>query len=235
MMRHLKFLSRRICVPDELDMIEHYDTRAERLADLWVHAVGLGFAAAGGLVLAVLAAIYGGIGMATATAVYAVCLVVMLTSSTIYNLTRPCAARPILRRIDEAAIFLMIAGSYTPFTLRFEGGWAVGFTALVWAIALTGVAVKLVAPRINDAFWSLVYIGFGWLAVLALRPMTAAIEAPALWLLAAGGLIYTAGVFVFISRKLPYRRAIWHGFVVAGAGTHWTAVLLSVVLAPVAG
>lgn len=235
MVRYVKVLKRRICVPDELDMIEHYDTRAERLADLWVHAIGLGFAAAGGIGLAVLAAVSGGVGLAAATGIYAICLVAMLTASTIYNLTRPCAARPILRRIDEAAIFLMIAGSYTPFTLQFEGGWAVGFTALVWAIALTGVAVKLVAPRINDLFWSLVYVGFGWLAVLAIRPMTEALPAPALWLLAAGGLIYTTGVLVFISRKLPFRRAIWHGFVVAGAGTHWAAVLIGVVLAPMAG
>jgi hemolysin III len=233
MMQAFKRLVAHICVPDELDMIEHYQTRAERLADLWVHAIGLGFAAAGGVALAVLAALYSGVGTVMATAIYALCLAAMLTASTVYNLTRPCAARPVLRRLDEAAIFLMIAGSYTPFTTtRFEGGWAFGFTALVWAIALAGVGAKLVAPRISDAFWSGVYVLFGWLAVIALKPMIDTVHPIALGLLVAGGLIYTAGVFVFISPKVKFRRAIWHGFVVAGAGVHWAAVLVGVVLVP---
>ncbi|WP_446680618.1 PAQR family membrane homeostasis protein TrhA [Brevundimonas balnearis] len=223
----------RIWTPDELDMIEHYRNRAEWTADLWVHVVGLAIAGVGGIVLAALAAIYGGVGMVLATAIYALCLVAMLTASTIYNLTHPCAVRPVLRRLDEAAIFLMIAGSYTPFTTqRFEGGWSAGFTLLVWLMAAAGVIAKLTAPRLNDRFWSAIYVLFGWVAVLALKPMLDTVHPIALGLLVAGGLIYTAGVFVFISEKAPFRRAIWHGFVVAGASTHWAAVLVGVVLAP---
>ena len=235
MLRKMKTIFGRVCIPDELDMIEHYRTPAEKTADLVVHVVGLTLAAVGGIVLAVMAALYSGVGAVVATAAYALCLVAMLTVSTIYNQTRPCAARPILRRMDEAAIFLMIAGSYTPFTTqRFEGGWAVGFTLLVWAIALAGVFAKLVAPRISDAFWSGVYVLFGWLAVIALKPMMDTVHPIALGLLVAGGLIYTAGVFVFISPKVKFRRAIWHGFVVTGATVHWAAVLVGVVLAPAA-
>lgn len=229
----LKTLLQHVCTPDALDMIDHYQTRAERLADLWVHIVGLTLAAVGGVVLAVLAALYSGIGATLATAIYALCLIAMLTTSTIYNYTNPCAARPVLRRMDEAAIFLMIAGSYTPFTTqRFEGAWSVGFTLVVWVIALGGVAAKLVAPRISDAFWSLIYVLFGWLAVIALKPMLQTVHPLALGLLVLGGLIYTAGVFVFISPRVKYRRAIWHGFVVTGASVHWAAVLVGVVLAP---
>jgi hemolysin III len=229
----LKSLFKHVCTPDELDMIDHYQTRAERLADLYVHMAGLILASIGGIVLAVLAGTYGGLGVVVATAVYAVCLIAMLATSTLYNWTNPCAARPVLRRLDEAAIFLMIAGSYTPFTTqRFEGGWSIGFTLLVWSLAFAGVAVKLVAPRISDAFWSGVYVLFGWLAVLALKPMLDTVHPIALGLLVLGGLIYTAGVFVFISPRLRFRRAIWHGFVVAGAGVHWAAVLVGVVLAP---
>lgn len=229
----LKSLFKHVCTPDELDMIDHYQTRAERLADLYVHMAGLILASIGGIVLAVLAATYGGIGVVVATAIYAVCLIAMLATSTLYNWTNPCAARPVLRRLDEAAIFLMIAGSYTPFTTqRFEGGWAIGFTLLIWTLAFAGVAVKLVAPRISDAFWSGVYVLFGWLAVLAMKPMLETVHPIALGLLVLGGLIYTAGVFVFISPRLKFRRAIWHGFVVAGAGVHWAAVLVGVVLAP---
>src|SRR5690606_5896495 len=111
----LKRLVERMCAADELDMAEHYGTRGERLADLWVHLVALGLAAVGGGVIATLAAVYGGVGAAFACAIYALCLIVMLTCSTVYNLAHPGRARPILRRMDEAAIFLMIAGSYTPF------------------------------------------------------------------------------------------------------------------------
>jgi len=229
----LKRLAKHVCTPDELDMIEHYRSDAEKTADLVVHVVGLTLAAVGGVVLAVLAALYAGVGAVAATAVYAFCLIAMLAASTVYNLTRPCAARPVLRRLDEAAIFLMIAGSYTPFTTqRFEGGWALGFTALVWAVGLGGAFAKLFTPRLSDAFWSAVYVGFGWLAVIALRPMIDGVHPIALALLVAGGLIYTAGVLVFISPRVRFRRAIWHGFVVAGAGVHWTAVLVGVVLAP---
>ncbi len=231
----LRKLLTHVCTPDALDMIEHYQTRAERLADLWVHLVGLGLAAVGGIVLAVLSAAYGGAGTTIATAVYALCLIIMLATSTVYNLARPCAARPVLRRLDEAAIFLMIAGSYTPFTTqRFEGGWAIGFTLVVWTVAFSGVAAKLVAPRISDGFWSVVYALFGWLAVIALKPLLDTVHPVALGLLVMGGLIYTAGVFVFISPQVKFRRAIWHGFVVAGAGLHWAAVLVGVVLAPAA-
>ena len=233
MLNLLKRHARRICTPDEIDLEEHYQSPSEHTADLVVHVVGLTLAAVGGIALAILSAFYAGFGVVFATAIYALCLIAMLTASTVYNLTRPSAARPVLRRLDEAAIFLMIAGSYTPFTTqRFEGWWAIGFTLVVWTIAFAGVAAKLVAPRISDTFWSGVYIVFGWLAVIALKPMMDTVHPIALGLLVLGGLIYTAGVFFFISPKLKYRRAIWHGFVVAGAGVHWAAVLVGVVLAP---
>lgn len=235
MLKRVKNVLVQVCVPDEQDMAEHYRTPAEKTADLVVHVVGLTLAAVGGIVLAVLAAIYAGIGAVVATAAYALCLIAMLTASTLYNQAHPGAARPILRRLDEAAIFLMIAGSYTPFTTqRFEGAWSIGFTLLVWVVALAGVVAKLVAPRISDRFWSLVYVGFGWLAVLALKPMIETVHPIALGLLVLGGLIYTAGVFVFISPTVKFRRAIWHGFVVTGATVHWAAVLVGVVLAPTA-
>ena len=107
-----------------------------------------------------------------------------------------------------------------------------GFTTLIWTLAFAGAGVKLFAPRISDRFWSGVYVVFGGLAVAALKPMVETVHPVALALLVIGGLIYTAGVFVFISPKLRFRRAIWHGFVVTGATVHWAAVLVGVVLAP---
>lgn len=213
-------------------LVEHYPTRGEKLADWWVHAVGIVAAAAGAGVLLTLAVTAGrGGGLTAATGLYALCLITMLGCSAAYNLTQPSAARPFLRRLDEAGIFLMIAGSYTPFTSqRFTGEWAIGMTALVWAVALCGVAGKLLATKTPDWLWTAVYVGFGWLALVMIRPFIVDVPTTALILLVAGGLIYTTGTLVFHSR-LPYRRAIWHGFVLTAAGIHYVAIFTGVVLA----
>ena len=216
--------------PSEDELCEHYPNRAERWADLWVHAIGLAAAAIGSLVLFVFALQRGGVSMAAATAIYAICLLAMLTASTVYNLRKPCKERRLLCRLDEAAIFLLIAGSYTPFTTqRFEGVWAWGMTAVVWWVAICGVIGKLFFPKTPEWMWCLVYLGFGWLALVMLKPLLAGVSLAALMLLAVGGLLYTAGVPLFLKQNLPFRRAIWHGFVVLGAALHYAAVLTGVV------
>jgi hemolysin III len=214
------------------DFIEHYANGGEKLADGLVHALGLTAAAAGGVVLIALSMLSGGgLGLAAATGLYAVCLITMLACSAVYNLTRPTRARPFLRRLDEAAIFIMIAGSYTPFTTqRLTGAWAIGMTALVWTLAIGGAVGKLFTTRLPDWVWTLVYVGFGWVALIALRPLIQGVPVIALALLAAGGLIYTTGALIYHSR-LPYRRAIWHGFVVTAAAAHYAAICAGVVLA----
>lgn len=217
--------------PSEEELCEHYPNRAERRADFWVHAVGIAAAAVGSLVLFVFALQRGGVSMAAATAIYAICLLAMLVASTVYNLRKPCKRRRLLRRLDEAAIFLLIAGSYTPFTTqRFEGVWAWGMTAVVWWVAICGVIGKLFFPKTPEWMWCLVYVGFGWLALVMIKPLLAGVSFVALVLLAVGGLVYTAGVPLFLKQDLPFRRAIWHGFVVAGAAVHYAAVMTGVVL-----
>jgi hemolysin III len=214
------------------ESIEHYPSRGEKLADGLVHALGLSAAAAGGIVLIVLSVVTGGgAGLAAATGLYSLCLITMLACSTAYNLTKPTRARPFLRRLDEAAIFLMIAGSYTPFTTqRMDGAWAISMTTLVWVLALAGVAGKLLTSRLPDWVWTVGYVAFGWVALIALRPLIQGVPVAALVLLIAGGLIYTTGALIFHSR-LPYRRAIWHGFVVTAAGAHYAAICAGVVFA----
>jgi hemolysin III len=211
--------------------VEHYPTAAEKWADWWVHAVGLAAAIIGGAILVGIAIASGRVGLATATGLYALTLVGMLACSATYNLTHISPARPFLRRLDEAAIFLMIAGCYTPFTTqRFTGGWAIGMTALVWTMAVGGVAAKLLVRRLPDRLWTLFYVAFGWVALIAIRPMIRDVPVGALVLLIAGGLLYTTGTLFFHSR-LPFRRAIWHGFVVGGAAIHYAAIATGVVLA----
>lgn len=214
---------------------EHYPNGAERTADLWVHLVGLIAALVSGGVLLVVSLRAGGVGQATAVAVYASCLVAMLVCSTAYNMCKPSRLRPLLLRLDQAAIFLLIAGSYTPFTTqRLEGAWAVGMTTLVWAMALAGVAGKLLLPRLSEKFWVGAYIAFSWVAVIALKPLIESVSLAATLLLLAGGLVYMVGVPLFLHNRLPFRRAIWHGFVVVAAGVQQAAVWTGVVLAPAA-
>jgi hemolysin III len=127
----------------------------------------------------------------------------------------------------------MIAGSYTPFTTqRLHGEWAWGMTAAVWTLALAGVAGKLFLPGLGRKFWIGLYLGLGWLALVAIKPMISGMSWVALALLAAGGLVYSTGSVFYVLKKLKFRRAIWHGHVVVAAALQFTAVLVGVVLAP---
>jgi hemolysin III len=209
----------------------HYPTPAAKCADLIVHVTGLVLALVGAGVALGLSVRFGGMSEVAAVAIYAVGLVLMLSFSTAYNFGK-APWRPLLRRLDHAGIFLMIAGSYTPFTTHsLKGAWAWGMTSLVWAVALLGVFGKLFLPGLGKRFWVGVYLALGWIAVVALRPLMAGLNWLPLGLLALGGLLYTSGVIFYVNKKLKFARAIWHGHVVAAAGAHWTAILLGVVLA----
>jgi hemolysin III len=208
----------------------HYPTPAAKCADLVVHVAGLTLALAGGGVLLGLALHQGSPGRVASVSVYAAALLAMLGLSTAYNFAK-ATWRPLLRRFDHAGIFLMIAGSYTPFTTQvLTGGWAIGMTAAVWAVALAGVAGKLLMPGLDRKVWVGVYLALGWLILVALKPMMHAAAWAALVLLALGGILYSTGVIFYAAKRLKFRRAIWHGHVVAAAGAHWTAVLVGVVL-----
>ena len=209
----------------------HYPTPAAKCADLIVHIVGLTLALIGGSVLLALAIQAGSISLVVGVGIYAAGLVAMLAFSTAYNFAG-AQRRPMLRQLDHAGIFLMIAGSYTPFTTQdLKGAWAWGMTAAVWSIAGLGALGRLFLKDVDRRFWVAVYLALGWLVVVAMKPMLHSVAWVALLLLAVGGLLYTTGVVFYVNRRLKFARAIWHGHVVAAAGAHWTAVLLGVVLA----
>jgi hemolysin III len=208
----------------------HYPTPAAKCADLVVHLTGLVLALFGGGLMLGLAVAAGGAGKIAAAGVFAAGLLAMLAFSTAYNFGK-APWRPLLRRLDHAGIFLMIAASYTPFTTQvLQGAWAWGMTAAVWTIALLGVAGKLLLPGLGRKVWIGVYLAFSWLVVVALQPMAAALSLAGLILLAVGGLAYTTGVVFYVQKRFKYARAVWHGHVIAGAGAHWAAVLVGVVL-----
>jgi len=209
----------------------HYPTAAAKCADLCVHLTGLVFALIGGGILLGFSVKLGSFGQVAAVAIYAVAMVAMLALSLAYNFAK-WKYRPILRRFDHAGIFLMIAGSYTPFTTQsLTGGWAWGMTAAVWGIAGLGILAKLLTKRLERKVSVALYLALGWLVVIALKPMIDSLAWYALLLLVAGGVLYSTGVIFYVNKKLKFARAIWHGHVVAAAAAHWAAILLGVVLA----
>jgi hemolysin III len=209
----------------------HYPTPAAKCADLVVHVVGLTLGLIGGIVLLAMAVRAGSITAVVGVSIYAAGVLAMLGFSTAYNFAK-AQYRPVLRRLDHAGIFLMIAGSYTPFTIHnLKGPWAWGMTIAVWSIAATGVILKLVLPRMDRRLSVSLYLALGWLIVVAVKPMIDNVTWVALLLLAAGGVVYSTGVIFYVNKRLKFARAIWHGHVVAAAAAHWTAVLLGVVLA----
>jgi hemolysin III len=208
----------------------HYPTPAAKCADLVVHVVGLTLALVGGVVLLALAVQAQSITKLVGVAIYAFGVLAMLAFSTAYNFA-PARRRPLLRRLDHAGIFLMIAASYTPFTTQnLQGAWAWGMTAAVWSIAGLGALGKLMLKNVDRRFWVGVYLALGWLVVVAMKPMIDNTTWVALLLLGLGGVLYSAGVIFYVNKRLKFARAIWHGHVVAAAGAHWAAVLLGVVL-----
>ncbi len=213
---------------EETELAEHYPNRAEHAADSFVHSFGMTLALIGGGALFVVAFMHN-VALSVAVAVYALCVLIMLACSALYNLTSPSPHRRLLRRLDEAAIFLMIAGSYTPFVIKlWPAYWDLAACAFIWTCAFAGAAGKVLAGQLGDKFWCGVYLAFGWLAVVVIGPAALKLDMIALGLLIACGIVYSSGVLVYLNHNFPFRRAVWHGFVVTAAALHYGAVYLTI-------
>jgi hemolysin III len=151
----------------------------------------------------------------------------MIVASAAYNLWPTGALKEILRRFDHSAIFVMIAATYTPFAAA-RLGYPVGdlILWLVWSAAALGVGLKMFFPRRFEKVSVVLYLAMGWLIVTAIRPLAASVAAIDFWLLIAGGLIYSAGVAFYLIERIPFHKAIWHGFVLAAAVIHFAAIAM---------
>jgi len=204
----------------------------EYIADAVVHATGVVAGTVGVVVLIVAVAVEGAAAKFAPVLIYSSGLVAMLSGSAAYNVLESSRRRELLRRLDRSAIFLMIAGTYTPFTtMCLSGTWAIGLTAVVWSIACAGIVMTLMQSRAFDRLSIPVYLALGWAAIIALGPLFASLAPLTLALLGAGGLIYSIGVIFHVWESLPYQKAIWHGFVLAAAAVHYAAVVEGVVIA----
>ena len=202
-------------------------TRPEERANSVSHGLGLAAALAASALLLASAAQRGDAIFLAAVSVYAATGVFLFLASTLYHALPPGHAKGVLLVCDHSAIFLFIAGSYTPFTLGvLRGPWGLALFILIWVLALTGVAFKVIGgadshPKLSTA----VYVGMGWVFLLAAGPVWQLMpHAGLLWLL-AGGVAYTAGIAFFRAERVPYAHFIWHLFVLAGTICIFIAVL----------
>ncbi|MBK8175070.1 MAG: hemolysin III family protein [Rhodospirillales bacterium] len=206
-------------------------SRNERIADCCVNGVAISAGLVGVVVLMVVAIPQANDRLTMSLLVYAAGLLAMLTTSALYNALPSSRHKDLLRRLDHAAIFLMIAGTYTPFLqMKLDAGWARWLLVYVWAVAGVGVTLKLIWINRFERLSVLLYLFLGWTILVVIGPLSTAMATPAVVLLAIGGVLYSAGVLFHLWEQLAYQQAIWHGFVAAAAACHYAAVLGGVVL-----
>lgn len=202
----------------------------EELANSLTHGVGAILATGGLAWLVTLAALRGDAWHIVACSIYGAAMVVLYTASTLYHAIPSPRAKRVLQVIDHSAIYLLIAGTYTPFTLvSLRGPWGWSLFGVVWGLAVTGIVLEIATDRRWPAVSIVLYVAMGWVVVVATRPLVAALPPAGLSLLVAGGLAYTGGLAFYGWKRLPYSHAVWHLFVLAGTTLHFLAILLYVV------
>jgi len=204
--------------------------RREEMANTLSHGAGVVLSVVGLAVLSTLATLHGTVWHVVGCSVYGVTLVLLYLASTLYHGLPLSRAKVILQSLDHGAIYLLIAGTYTPFTLvNLRGPWGWSLFGIVWGLALLGILSRATIlsrrPAVSVAF----YIAMGWIAVVAVKPILAAIPIGCLILMLMGGVAYTAGVIFYAWERLPYNHAVWHCFVLTGSAFQFFAVLLYVV------
>jgi hemolysin III len=197
-------------------------TRSEARMDALIHIAGILFAVNASLWLL---AHVTGLSVIVSVSIYCAGLLSMILASAAYHLSRHGPTKEILRRIDHAAIFIMIAATYTPFAvnrLGYQNG--VELLTAIWLCATTGVVLKLIFPRRFERLSVIFYLAMGWMIIAVAKPLSAAVASVDLWLLLIGGMVYSAGIVFFLIERLPFHKAAWHGFVLIAVALHFAAI-----------
>jgi hemolysin III len=196
-----------------------------------VHAIGIVLAISAGSILLAFSIFHAGLWEYVAAVFYVVSLLTVLSVSLAYNLWPVSKAKWVLRRFDHAAIYLLIAGTYTPFLAQLDDrATAALTTAVVWAAAFAGMAIKLFLPGRFDRLSIVFYLAIGWSGALFARTLLEILPTTTVWLIVAGGVVYSLGVVFFAWQRLRFQSALWHGFVVLGAALHLAAVMNCLVI-----
>ena len=202
---------------------------SEEVANVVTHGVGVLASLAGGSVLIVLAALRGTTWNVVGVSVFVATLVALYLASTFYHACQSENVRRRLKILDHCAIYLLIAGTYTPFMIgALRGGWGWSLLGVIWTLAVGGVGFKLFFTGRFPLLSTGIYIAMGWLIVIAAAPLVRTLEPATLTWLLAGGLSYTGGTFFYHSRRVPFAHAIWHLFVLGGSVCHCVAVGLQI-------
>ncbi|HKY05867.1 MAG TPA: hemolysin III family protein [Blastocatellia bacterium] len=201
----------------------------EEVANTITHGLGLALSVVGSLILLILSTLRGDTWQVVSCTIFGVTMVALYAASTLYHSFRNPRHKHILKILDHSAIYLLIAGTYTPFTLISLRGW-VGWTlfAVIWTLSIVGIILKCVFIHEFKILSTLVYVVMGWIGIVAIKPLLASVPVAGIVWLIAGGVAYTVGVVFFACKRVPYNHAIWHVFVMAGSICHYFAVMYSV-------
>ncbi len=212
--------------PSHVLMRDRVQSVGEEIANSVSHGVGLLAAVVGVPFLVVAAVDSGDTAAIVGVSIFGLTLIMLFLTSTLYHAVTHRAAKPVLRIIDHVAIYLLIAGTYTPLTLGvLRGGWGWALFGIVWGLGFAGVILKLVAGVRYRRLSVGLYIAMGWLAVIAIKPLWDSMPVGGLLWLLAGGLAYTGGVAFYAADRLRYAHLVWHLCVLAGATCHFVAIL----------
>ena len=204
------------------------DTR-EEIANALIHGIGGMVALVAGTVLVTLVALTGDAKAIASVAVFATSAVVLFTASTLYHAIPHLHAKRPLRVFDHCAIYGLIAGTYTPFTLLgLQGGWGWSLFAVIWTLAAVGIVMKLFLTGRFRIVSTAIYVAMGWLVVVAYGPLVERVPGVAIAWLVAGGVLYTLGAGFYLAHRMRWSHAVWHAFVVAGCVCHFVAVYAQV-------
>lgn len=202
-------------------------TRGEEIANWVTHGIGLALSVAGLTLLIVFASRRGDAWHVVSFTVFGLTLMTLYAASTLYHASHGGRTKALFKKLDHAAIFLLIAGTYTPFLLtNLRGPWGWTLFGVIWGLCGAGAVFKLFSGERYRLTSTLAYLFAGWLIVVALKPLVANVPAGGLWLLVAGGLSYSVGVIFYRWHRLRYHHAVWHAFVLGGSTCHFLAVLL---------
>jgi hemolysin III len=203
----------------------------EEIANSVTHGLGFLLSVAACSVLVVLAAQRGTAWHVTSVAIFGASLILLYAASTIYHALTHRKAKQVFKFLDYSAIYVLIAGSYTPFTLVTlrEGGWGWSLFGMAWGLAVAGAVIEVVTKRRYKAISMAFYLGMGWLLMIAIKPLFNSLDAKSLWLLLAGGVAYTGGAALYAKGNFRYHHAIWHVLVLIGSACHFMAVYFTVI------
>ncbi len=206
----------------------HHYSRGEEIANSIIHGLGALMSIVGLTVLLMLAAQMKSSTHFICYLVYGISLIFLYTASTLYHALPFLGAKRIFKIFDHIGIYFLIAGTYTPFlVINLGGQWGLGMLTAVWSMAFVGLIFKLFYTGRFRLLSTMLYVGMGWIATVAYKPMTEALSVEVLQWILAGGAFYTGGAVVYLMKRVPYHHAVWHLFVIMGSVSHYVAIILA--------